>query len=135
MNVSATAPRNTPEAAFAALGDRGRVRLACCLLEAGEPGLCVCEMVDALGETQPNVSRDLKVLKDAGLVLEQREGRWIYHRLQDPNDPILRGIRGCLDATCRCADDVQQDLVRLRRRLTLRENGKCVVGLRRPERG
>jgi ArsR family transcriptional regulator len=92
----------------------------------------VCELVDALEETQPNVSRDLKVLKDAGLVAERREGRWVYYRLQNPDDPILRSIRGCLDATCGCSD-VQQDLVRLRERLTLRRHGKCVVGLRRPE--
>jgi ArsR family transcriptional regulator len=130
MNVSTSAAlAPTPaDAAFAALGERGRVRLACCLLEAAA-GLCVCELVDALAESQPNVSRDLKVLKDAGLVDERREGRWVYHRLRDPNDPILRGIRSCLDATC-CCGDVQQDLSRLRRRLELRVNGKCVVGLR-----
>jgi len=118
------------ESAFSALGERGRLRLACCLLEAGEAGLCVCELVDALDETQPNVSRDLKLLKTAGLVAERREGRWIYHRLKNPDDPVLRGIRGCLDATC-CCEDVQQDLARLRARVALREDGKCVVGLAR----
>jgi ArsR family transcriptional regulator len=132
MNVSATEPSTPTEAAFAALGDRGRVRLACCLLEVGAGGSCVCELVDALAEPQPNISRDLKVLKDAGLVTERREGRWVYYRLQNPADPILRGIRSCLSATC-CCSDVQQDLVRLQRRLALRENGKCVVGLRRTE--
>ena len=119
------------EGAFAALGERGRLRLACCLLEAGETGLCVCELVDALSDSQPNISRDLKLLKNAGLVEERRDGRWIYHRLRNPDDPVLAGIRGCLDATC-CCDDVQQDLRRLRARVALRENGKCVVGLRRP---
>lgn len=132
MNVSAHSLPTAPEAAFAALGDRGRLRVACCLLEVGDGGSCVCELVDALDEPQPNVSRDLKVLKDAGLVTERREGRWIYYRLLNPDDPILRSIRGCLDATC-CCSDVQQDLVRLRQRLALRESGKCVVGLRRPE--
>jgi len=123
-------PVVSPEAAFSALGERGRVRLACCLLEAGDAGLCGCELVDALDEAQPNVSRDLKLLKDAGLVEDRRDGRWIYHRLKNPNDPILNGIRGCLTATC-CCEDVQQDLGRLRARVALRENGKCVVGLRR----
>jgi ArsR family transcriptional regulator len=132
MNVSAAEPSTPAEAAFAALGDRGRVRLACCLLGVGAGGSCVCELVDALDEPQPNISRDLKVLKDAGLVTERREGRWVYYRLQNPDDPILRGIRGCLSATC-CCSDVQQDLARLQRRLALREHGKCVVGLRRTE--
>jgi ArsR family transcriptional regulator len=118
------------DAAFAALGERGRLRLACSLLAAGDGGACVCELVDALGESQPNVSRDLKVLKTAGLVEERREGRWIYHRLSNPQDPVLQGIRSCIGATC-CCDDVQQDLHRLRARLSLREGGKCVVGLTR----
>src|SRR6266516_5025023 len=51
---------------FAALGDRIRLRLACCLL-AVPTGACVCELVDALDESQPNVSRHLKVLKAARL--------------------------------------------------------------------
>lgn len=115
---------------FAALGERGRLRLACCLLSAGDDGLCVCELVDALAESQPNISRDLKVLKNAGLVEERREGRWVYHRLTNPRDPMLQSIRGCLGATC-CCDDVQADLHRLRARLALRHGGKCVVGLSR----
>ena len=76
---------------FAALGDRIRLRLACCLL-AVPTGACVCELVDALDVSQPNISRHLKVLKAAGLVDERREGRWIYYRLRQPDHPLLDGI-------------------------------------------
>jgi ArsR family transcriptional regulator, arsenate/arsenite/antimonite-responsive transcriptional repressor len=120
---------------FAALGDRLRLRIACCLMGAQTPrGLCVCELVDALGETQPNISRHLKLLQAAGLVTERREGRWIYHELTDSNHPLLQSIRTCLDAVC-CCSDVQEDLGRLRGRLALREGGKCVVGTTPKERG
>ena len=117
------------ESLFAALGDRVRMRLACCLLASAD-GLCVCELVDATGESQPNVSRHLKLLQAAGLVAERREGRWIYHQLTDSNHPLLQSIRTCLDTVC-CCEDVQEDLTRLRSRLALREGGKCVVGTTR----
>ncbi len=111
---------------FAALGDRIRLRLACCLL-AVPTGACVCELVDALDESQPNVSRHLKVLKAARLVEERREGRWMYYRLCQPDHPLLDSIRACIATVCRCTD-VQEDVRRLRTRLDLRRDGKCVFG-------
>ena len=66
-----------PRALFDVLGDRLRLRVACCLLTVKE-GLCVCELVDALQVSQPNASRHLKLMKAADLVEEQREGRWVY---------------------------------------------------------
>ncbi|MGH7568774.1 MAG: ArsR/SmtB family transcription factor [Gemmatimonadales bacterium] len=126
MNVASTAAVNTY---FAALGDRMRLRLACCLLTASQ-GLCVCELVDSLQESQPNVSRHLKVLKAAGLVTGRRDGRWIYYQLRDPEHPLLQSLRTCIETVCCCAD-VQQDLGRLSPRLRLRRGGKCVVGATR----
>lgn len=42
---------------------------------------CVCEMTDALDAAQSRLSFHLKVLKDAGLVVDRREGRWMYYTL------------------------------------------------------
>lgn len=113
---------------FDALGDRLRLRLACCLL--GSPkGLTVAELTDSLGESQPNVSRHLKLMKTAGLVEERREGRWIYHILRHVEHPFFENIRCCVETAC-CCGDIQQDLRRLRDRLKLRKDGKCVVGFR-----
>jgi ArsR family transcriptional regulator len=42
---------------------------------------CVCEMTDALDAAQSRLSFHLKVLKDAGLVTDRREGRWMYYTL------------------------------------------------------
>ena len=118
---------------FSALADPLRIRLACCLLATPE-GACVCELVDAVDDSQPNVSRALNLLKSAGLVEERREGRWVYHRLTDQRHPLLAQVRGCLDAVC-CCEDVEQCVRRFRSRLKLRRGGKCVVGMtpgRRP---
>jgi len=48
------------------------------LLESGE--LTVSELVSILGQSQPRVSRHLKVLVDAGLLERFREGSWVFHR-------------------------------------------------------
>ena len=42
---------------------------------------CVCDMTDALDAAQSRLSFHLKVLKDAGLVSDRREGRWMYYTL------------------------------------------------------
>jgi ArsR family transcriptional regulator, arsenate/arsenite/antimonite-responsive transcriptional repressor len=114
---------------FDALGDRLRLRLACCLLTVKE-GLCVCELVDALKVSQPNASRHLKLMKAAGLVDEERDGRWVYYRLKDAEHPFFKNIRCCIETVCCCAD-IQEDLSRLRSRLKLRRGDRCVVGFRR----
>lgn len=121
-----------PQELFAALGERLRLRLACCLLTVKE-GLCVCELVDALEVSQPNVSRHLKLLKAADLAEERREGRWVYYRLKNPDHPLVEQIRCCLETVCCCAD-IQEDLRRLRARLKLRRGGKCVVGFQANKR-
>lgn len=42
---------------------------------------CVCELTDALDAAQSRLSFHLKTLKDAGIVTDRREGRWIYYAL------------------------------------------------------
>jgi ArsR family transcriptional regulator len=124
MNVALSESENL----FGALGDRLRLRLACCLLTIKE-GLCVCELVDALQVSQPNASRHLKLMKSAGLVEEDRDGRWVYYRLKDADHPLFKNVRCCIETVC-CCSDIQDDLRRLRSRLKLRRGGKCVVGFR-----
>ena len=42
---------------------------------------CVCDLTDSLDAAQSRLSFHLKVLKDAGLVTDRREGRWMYYTL------------------------------------------------------
>ena len=62
-----------------ALADEARVEIIARLLD-GEK--CVCDLTDALATGQSRLSYHLKVLKDAGLVTDRREGRWSYYTLQ-----------------------------------------------------
>ena len=63
---------------FHALSDDTRVALVA-MLRDGER--CVCELQDALGAAQSRLSFHLKVLKDAGMVHDRKEGRWVYYSL------------------------------------------------------
>ena len=63
---------------FHALSDETRLRLLG-MLRDGEQ--CVCDLTDALDTGQSRLSFHLKVLKDAGLVTDRREGRWVYYAL------------------------------------------------------
>lgn len=63
---------------FHALSDITRVEVVE-LLRGGER--CVCELMDSLDAAQSRLSFHLKVLKDAGLVSDRREGRWVYYTL------------------------------------------------------
>jgi ArsR family transcriptional regulator len=61
---------------FRALGDETRLRLLE-QLHRGEQ--CVCDLTDELEASQSRLSFHLKTLKDAGLVTDRREGRWVYY--------------------------------------------------------
>lgn len=63
---------------FQALSDEKRLRILS-MLGAGEQ--CVCELTDALDVGQSLLSFHLKALKEAGLVTDRREGRWVYYTL------------------------------------------------------
>lgn len=65
---------------FKALADETRIRLLK-LLQHRE--LCVCELMQALGMTQPRVSRNLRILKDAGLVKDRRDRLWVRYSLDE----------------------------------------------------
>lgn len=63
-----------------ALSEEIRLRIIK-LLEGGE--LCVCDIVSALGMSQPKVSFHLNALKEAGFITDRKQGRWTHYRLDD----------------------------------------------------
>jgi ArsR family transcriptional regulator len=66
------------EALFHALSDATRLAILD-MLRDGER--CVCELQDELEAAQSRLSFHLRVLKDAGLVVDRREGRWSHYRI------------------------------------------------------
>ncbi len=59
--------------------------------------MCVCEMQAALRIAQPTVSKDLKILEDAGLVTSYKEGMWVNYQLTDgDSSPYAASLLGNL---------------------------------------
>jgi ArsR family transcriptional regulator, arsenate/arsenite/antimonite-responsive transcriptional repressor len=77
-----------------ALGDEKRLRILLQLV-AGER--CVCDLMDDLGAAQSLLSFHLKTLKDAGLVTDRRDGRWVHYSLSTDGllelEEFLGGLR------------------------------------------
>ncbi|MGD2074296.1 MAG: metalloregulator ArsR/SmtB family transcription factor [Gammaproteobacteria bacterium] len=68
-----------PEQLFRIFGGLTRLRVLVLLSREGE--LCVCELTHALAEIQPKISRHLALLREAAMVLDRRQGQWVYYRL------------------------------------------------------
>jgi ArsR family transcriptional regulator len=109
---------------FKALSDETRLRIIK-LLEQGE--LCVCDITAALDMVQPKVSFHLNALKEAGLITDRKQGRWIHYRL-DTSDMFKRFLvlavieKAPLDA-------VQKDRKRLGVFLKIKDTKAKVIGL------
>ena len=78
------------ERLFQALGDATRLRILGLLL-TGE--VCVCDIHESLGISQPKASRHLAYLRRAGLVTARREGLWMHYRLAEAGDQLVDTIR------------------------------------------
>ncbi|MBS3909952.1 MAG: winged helix-turn-helix transcriptional regulator [Actinobacteria bacterium] len=60
------------------IADTNRLQILC-LLKKGER--CVCNIHEPLGMPQNLASHHLKILRDAGLVISRREGKWVHYRI------------------------------------------------------
>jgi ArsR family transcriptional regulator len=77
---------------FAALADPVRLRLLSLVADAGE--ICSCDLQDPLGKAQPTVSHHTRVLADAGLIVGERRGRWVWWRVVPER---MAAVRAALD--------------------------------------
>jgi ArsR family transcriptional regulator len=81
--------------ALKALSDPTRLRIFMLLLEKD---LCVCELTYVLDMSQSRISHQLRLLRDANLVEDKREGRWIIYTIpqsiREHFEPLLRRLAG-----------------------------------------
>ncbi|MFP7395318.1 metalloregulator ArsR/SmtB family transcription factor [Niallia circulans] len=73
------------------LGDKTRLSIMGMLMIND---CCVCEFVDVFQMSQPAISQHLRKLKNAGLVKEQRKGKWVIYSLDQGNQyfPMIKNI-------------------------------------------
>jgi ArsR family transcriptional regulator len=77
---------------LAAVADPVRLRLLSMLVSAEAGEVCVCEMVEPIGRSQPTVSHHLKILVDAGLIIGEKRGRWVWYRALPERMAYLRAV-------------------------------------------
>ena len=68
-----------PLTLFKCLNDETRLVMVLLLQQHGE--LCVCDLMAALEESQPKISRHLAQLRTAQLLSSEKRGQWVYYRL------------------------------------------------------
>jgi ArsR family transcriptional regulator, arsenate/arsenite/antimonite-responsive transcriptional repressor len=96
---------------FRALGDETRLRIVA-LLSNGE--LCVCHIESALDLNQSNASRQLGILKAAGVVDSRREGTWVYYAIVPQEHELVSAALEVLTRSFAAKRAVRSDLVKLR---------------------
>ena len=79
---------------LAALADPTRMEILREL--AGAPEVCACDFTSCCDVSQPTVSHHLRVLRDAGAVLSERRGNWVFYRLAPNLQERLGAIAGGL---------------------------------------
>jgi len=79
---------------FKSLSDRTRLRIVRLLLDRD---LCVCELMFVLNMAQSRVSHQLRILRDAGLVEDVRDGQWIIYRIPPEIRATLIPLLGLFD--------------------------------------
>ena len=95
------------------------------LLLAVDSPVCVCELADALGLLDYEISRHLSALRAAGFVTGEHKGPWVYY---EPTPELLEALRPFLTPE-------PEDLRRLKIRMMKRKGGLCVIGPKRGEIG
>lgn len=98
--------------AFRALGDETRIRIVA-LLAHGE--LCVCHLETALGISQPNCSRQLGILRSAGIVDSRRDGTWVYYRISEQEHAAVSAVLDLLVKTFGTERALRTDHARLKK--------------------
>src|SRR6266487_5829345 len=84
---------------FRALGDPARVLIVNTLATGGGT-VCVCNLTEPLGLSQPTVSHHLKKLLDAGLVEREQRGKWAYYSLKRTAVEKLAAVADLKGACC-----------------------------------
>lgn len=110
-------------ALFKVLADPTRLRLAVLFSIRGE--ICVCNVAEALGEPDFKISRHLRIMRAAGLVVARREGTWMHYRLCEARNDLEKCLHDCFRDCLSGHPTVLKDLERL---------GRAVCGKRRTVR-
>ena len=97
---------------FKALSDPNRIRILKMMLERE---LCLCEVREVLNLSNSTVSKHLSILRDAGLVLDSKNGKWVNFRINDKADQhLVRSAIRMVETSFGDDETVRSDLKKVR---------------------
>lgn len=98
---------------FRALSDPNRLRI---LNALRKKVLCVCEIRELLDLANSTVSQHLKILKDSGFIIEEKDGKWVNYMLHpNPTDRRITEILSSLDFWIDDKLSIETDLQKINR--------------------
>ncbi|MEZ9120839.1 ArsR/SmtB family transcription factor [Vibrio cyclitrophicus] len=111
--------------ALKALAEPHRLKLFWLLIHVNQK-ITVAEAMDVTGKTQYNASRNLKMLFKAGLLLQEKRGKWVYYTLNEHTEMhwvlLVDSVRHLPTS------DFQHVTKLCQLRLGMRVDGECVLG-------
>ncbi|MDY0235578.1 MAG: metalloregulator ArsR/SmtB family transcription factor [Gudongella sp.] len=110
---------------FKALSEVTRLKIMWLLLSI-DSKISVSEIIDVLEESQYNVSKHLKVLRIAGLIHEKKEGKWSFYYYLPKENLFDKCVRQTVMAIPK--DLMTEEIIRCEKRMSMRMDGKCVIG-------
>ncbi len=109
--------------AFArAIADETRFRVIHLLMERT---LCVCELADILNLPQSTLSSQLRVIQQAELLACERQGKWLFYRVDPTFRPLLRELFSHFDISPATDQCLAQDQSRALKRIADRDESCC----------
>lgn len=111
---SATVIMIEPVQFFKCLSDETRLHSSLLIRTEGE--LCVCELTEALDDSQPKISRHLAQLRNCGILVDIRRGQWVFYSI---NAELPSWALGILDIACEAHSDA---LSSFKKNLTTMQN-------------
>ena len=96
---------------FKSLSDLNRLRI---LKALQSKVLCVCEIRELLNLANSTVSQHLKILKEAGFIIEQKDGKWVNYLINPrPSDPRISSILTSLDFWINDEESIIRDKIKV----------------------
>ena len=108
---------------FKALSDDTRIRMLH-LLSEGE--LCVCQIMQALEISQTRASRNLGILRDAGLLKDRRDGQWVHYSVNREVAAEYLKLMGLVTSLLRDDQTIAEDRKRLEKAVQMGGPGKRI---------
>lgn len=105
-----------------AISDETRIRIMKVLLE--KESLCVCEIMQALDITQTRASKNLRILKEAGFVVDRREGSWVHYSVDEGANKYCKAISSLIKEWLNDSEIIMEDKRRLSEAIRLSKT-KC----------